>query len=264
MTKSSPLLINSDYRRFREGEIESFTNQITALQAEILQNGAMGAGKIMANFARYARTMDITRLLVFYEVYKKIINIQGSIIDLGVLHGNSLFSMAHFSEIFEHRNYLRQVIGFDTFEGHTLNFHEKDAINDFELAQYKSFNKENVSTQAELEVSIQNFNADRHMKQFEKILLVKGDASETIPVFVKEKPSLIVSLLICGTDTYSPTYTALKHFYPLMPKGAVVLFGATSFDGNPGETAALRDVVGIDAVRLERFDFATKWSYFVK
>lgn len=49
-----------------------------------------------------------------------------------------------------------------------------------------------------------------------------------------------------------------------MPKGAVVLFGATSFDGNPGETAALRDVVGIDAVRLERFDFATKWSYFVK
>lgn len=98
----------------------------------------------------------------------KIINIQGSIVDLGVLHGNSLFSMAHFSEIFEHRNYLRHIIGFDTFEGPTLNFHEKDAINDFELAQYKFFNKNNVSTQAELEVSIRNFNADRHMKQFEK------------------------------------------------------------------------------------------------
>lgn len=49
-----------------------------------------------------------------------------------------------------------------------------------------------------------------------------------------------------------------------MPNGAVVLFGATSFDGNQGETAALKDLVGIDAVRLERFDFATKWSYFVK
>lgn len=264
MTKPTPPLINSDFRRFREGEMESLTNQITALQDEVTQNGAMGAGKIMANFARYARTMDVTRLLVFYEVYKKIINIQGSIVDLGVLHGNSLFSMAHFSEIFEHRNYLRHIIGFDTFEGPTLNFHEKDAINDFELAQYKFFNMNNVSTQAELEVSIRNFNADRHMKQFEKIRLVKGDASETIPLFVKENPSLIVSLLICGTDLYSPTYTALTHFYPLMPKGAVVLFGATSYDVNQGETAALKDVVGIDAVRLERFDFATKWSYFVK
>lgn len=85
-----------------------------------------------------------------------------------------------------------------------------------------SFNKNNVSTQAELEVSIRNFNADRHMKQFEKIRLVKGDASETIPLFVKENPSLIVALLICGTDLYSPTYTALKHFYTLMPNGAVV------------------------------------------
>lgn len=102
------------------------------------------------------------------------------------------------------------------------------------------------------------------MKQFEKIRLVKGDASETIPMFVKENPHLIVSLLICGTDIYSPTYTALKHFYPLMPKGAVVLFGATSFNVNLGETVALKDVVGIDAVRLERFDFATKSSYFVK
>lgn len=70
MTKPAPPLINSDFRRFREGEMESLTNQITALQDEVTQNGAMGAGKIMANFARYARTMDITRLLVFYEVYK--------------------------------------------------------------------------------------------------------------------------------------------------------------------------------------------------
>ena len=152
------------------------------------------------------------------------------------------------------------MIGFDTFEGYTLNFHEKDSINEFELAQFKSFNRENVSTLAELEVPRRNFNADRHIKQFEKIKLVIGDASKIIPMFVKENPRLIVSLLICGTDIYSPTYTALKHFDPLMPKGAVVLFGATSFDGNLGGTAALKDVVGIDAVRLERFDFATKWS----
>ncbi len=74
--------ISSDFRRFREGEIESFTNQITALQAEILQKGAMGAGKITANFARYARTMDITRPLFLRFIY--ISNTQGSIIYLGV------------------------------------------------------------------------------------------------------------------------------------------------------------------------------------
>lgn len=68
MTKSTPPLINSDFRRFRSGEMESLKNQISTLQNEVTQNGAMGAGKVMANFAHYACTMDITRLLVFYEV----------------------------------------------------------------------------------------------------------------------------------------------------------------------------------------------------
>lgn len=262
--KIAPPLINSDFRRFREGEVDSLKNYIEALEEEIIQNGAAGAGKVLANFARYARTMDITRLLVFYEVFKKIIDIQGSIVDLGVLHGNSLFSMAHFSEIFEHRNYVRKIYGFDTFEGHLLDFDEKDSINEHELAQYKSFNKETVSTQAEIEKSIKIFEADRFMKQFEKISLVKGDATKTIPLFIEQNPGLIISLLICGTDIYKTTLTALTHFYPIMPKGSVVLFGATNFGPNPGETAALQDVLGIGTIRLERFPFATKWSYFVK
>ena len=263
MKKKLPLL-NSDYRRMRPGEVDSVEAKLIAIQKEIDVNGIAGAGKVLANYSRYARTMDITRLLVFYEVYKLITDIQGSIIDLGVLHGNSLFSMAHFTEIFEPKNYLRTIIGFDTFEGHKLNFHDKDKIKEFELDQYKFFSKDNVSSYGELKASISNFDSDRHMMQFEKIKLVKGDATLTIPKFIEDNPSLIVSLLICGTDIYSPTYTALKYFYPLMPKGSVVLFGATSFEGNPGETSALRDVIGIGNIKLERFNFATKWSYFIK
>lgn len=258
-------LINSDFRRFRAGEVDSLTAHISAIQDEVVRNGAAGAGKLLANFARYARTMDITRLLVFYEIFKKIIDVQGSIIDLGVLHGNSLFSMAHFSEIFEHRNYVRKIYGFDTFEGHLLDdYDENDAVTEYELTQYKSFNKDTVSTKSELEISINNFDADRFMKQFEKIHLVKGDAFETIPAFARDNPGLVVSLLICGTDIYKPTLAALTHFYPLMPKGGVVLLGATGFGETPGETKALQEVLGIGAVRLERFSFATKWSYFVK
>jgi hypothetical protein len=265
MKKESSLpLINSDFRRFRVGETDSLAAHISAIQEEVVQNGTAGAGKVLANFARYARTMDITRLLVFYEVFKKTIDIQGSVIDMGVLHGNSLFAMAHFSEIFEHRNYVRKIYGFDTFEGNPLDFDENDAMTDFELAQFKFFNKETVSTKSQLEASIKNFDADRFMQQFEKIHLVQGDASKTIPAFVKDNPGLVVSLLICGTDIYKPTLAALKHFYPLMPKGGVVLFGAVGFGDNPGETRALQEVLGIGNVKLERFPFATKWNYFVK
>ena len=46
-------------------------------------------------------------------------NIPGNILECGVAGGDFLFSMAHFSSIYEPHHYTRKVIGFDTFEGFT-------------------------------------------------------------------------------------------------------------------------------------------------
>ena len=55
------------------------------------------------------------------------------------------------------------------------------------------------------------------MGHIEKMELIKGDATKTIPHYVKNNPQLIISLLYLDFSTYIPTKVALKHLLPLVP-----------------------------------------------
>ena len=68
-------------------------------------------------FPKYVQTTYLRKFVTRYEIYKKILNVHGSIIECGVLGGDGVFSWAHFTEIFEPYNHLRKIVGFDTFEG---------------------------------------------------------------------------------------------------------------------------------------------------
>lgn len=254
---------NSDPNNLKPGE--QSLNQLYFEQAQNeVKKGLSGSAKVVQSFPRFARTIDITRFLVFYECFKKIVDIHGSICEIGVLHGNCTFSMAHFSEIFEPRNYLREIIGFDTFEGNPMNFSDKDKINSQENENFARFNANTVSSFSDVQASADLFESGKHLTQFKKIRLIKGDACETIPSFVNSNTGLIVSMIILAVDMYDPSVAAFRNLYPLMPKGGLVLLGASGFNQNPGETQALFDEVGISNIELKRFDFATKWSYFIK
>ena len=93
------------------------------------------------------------------------------------------------------------------------------------------------------------------MGHVDKVHLVKGDAVQTIPAFVKDHGHLVVSLLFMDFDLYEPTRVALEHFVPRMPKGAVLAFDELDNPLWPGETMALLETVGIGRFRWERFGF---------
>ena len=62
-------------------------------------------------------TSDVYRignLMAHYELYKKIIDIPGDIIELGVFKGGSIIQFATFRELLENEN-SRKIIGFDVF-----------------------------------------------------------------------------------------------------------------------------------------------------
>jgi len=48
-----------------------------------------------------------------------------------------------------------------------------------------------------------------------------------------------------------------------MPKSGVVIFVATNFEQTLGETVAHNEAIGIENVRLQRFPFATKFTYLI-
>ena len=56
----------------------------------------------------------IGKILAHYELYKKIVNIPGDIIELGVFKMNSLIRWATFRNLIENQ-YSRHIYGFDIF-----------------------------------------------------------------------------------------------------------------------------------------------------
>ena len=73
----------------------------------------------LQNFSKFVPRQDLTNFLARYEIFKKILNVPGSIIECGVLFGGGLMTFAQLSSIFEPVNFERKIIGFDTFSGLT-------------------------------------------------------------------------------------------------------------------------------------------------
>ena len=73
--------------------------------------------KKIANFTKYVKRQNLARFMVQYELFKRQLDVKGSIIECGVHNGGGVMAWAKISSILEPYNYHREIIGFDTFEG---------------------------------------------------------------------------------------------------------------------------------------------------
>ena len=215
--------------------------------SEVFENSQCNTEEKLKNFTKYVRRHDIARFTAQYELFKKIINVKGSIVECGVHHGSGVMAWAKLSEILEPYNYNRKVFGFDTFEGFP-SVHEADLAGG--LGKVGAF-KEPYDTFAELQSCIEEFDTTRFITHQPKVSLIKGDANITIPDFLKSNQHVLVALLYLDFDIYEPTITALKHFIPRMPKGAIIGFDEVNNPGWPGETKALLESLNINNYTLE-------------
>ena len=71
----------------------------------------------MENFPKYVRRQNLTRFLALYEIFKRVVNVKGSIVECGVFQGFGIMTWAKLSAIIEPVNLTRRIYGFDTFEG---------------------------------------------------------------------------------------------------------------------------------------------------
>lgn len=209
---------------------------------------------ILNNPEVYRDRQSISRLISRIDLFRKIQNIQGSIVECGVYQGNSLFLNYHLSNIFDPYNFKRKIIGFDTFEGFpSVNkkkdrFGKKNYLNDVSYSGLKMISK------------IQDLN--KPISHIPQISLIKGDACKTIPKFVRRNKHLIISLLYLDFDIYEPTVIALKNLVPLMPKGAVIVFDELNDERWPGETEALKDILNINKISLKKFSYETHTTFY--
>ena len=202
------------------------------------------------NFPKYIRRQKLTRLFSLYELFRKILHVKGSIIECGVYKGFGLMAWANMSAIIEPANLTRRIYGFDTFEG----FPEV-AEKDLNQVMTPEVGQLRASSYEELSELIRVYDSNRFLGHVNKVQLIKGDVTKTIPEFVSNNKHLMVSLLFLDMDLYEPTKIALENFFPRMPKGAIIAFDELDNPIWPGETMALLETLGINRLRLERVDF---------
>ncbi|MDA2935688.1 TylF/MycF family methyltransferase [Patescibacteria group bacterium AH-259-L05] len=202
------------------------------------------------DFTKYIRRQKLTRLFTLYEIFKKILTIKGSIIECGVHRGFGLMAWAKMSAIFEPVNLTRRIYGFDTFGGFPSVV--KEDKSKFSKIKTGALSADSFK---ELNNLIKIYDSTRFLGHVNKVQLIKGDAIKTIPEFIKNNKHLVVSLLFLDFDLFEPTKVALEHFYPRMPKGAIIAFDELDNPIWPGETMALLKTVGINKLKIERLEF---------
>ena len=211
-------------------------------------------------FPAYTTRQNITTFLERYELFKRILNVPGSIVECGVGSGLGLFSFYHFSSIFEPYHYTRKIFGFDTFSGFT-------GITDSDLSSSADHLREgglNHGGFERLSEAVKIHDLNRALGHIPKAELIKGDISLTVGPFLDNHPELLISMLYLDLDLYKPTLDTIKALYDRMPKGALICFDELNHSDYPGETLAALEAIGLSNLKLQRLHFSSMMSFAVK
>ncbi len=224
--------------------------------AHMLKKTPIPTDELLQNLGLYLNSKNLSRLLFFYEIYKKIISKHGIIIEFGVRWGQTLSLLSALRGIFEPFNRHRKIVGFDTFEGFK-GVEQKDGEcnckdGSFSVTEnYEEYLNKILHLQEQM-------NPMSHLKRYE---IVKGDAVETVPNYLTRHPETIVSLAIFDFDIYKPTKTSLESIKPHLCKGSILVFDELCDDIFPGETIALREVLDLNKLKIQRYPMTSRISY---
>jgi hypothetical protein len=217
---------------------------------------------ILQAFPIYARRIHLKRFLAHYELFQRVVDLPGDIVELGVYRGVSLMSWANFLEIRCMGDRQRRIWGFDSFEG-LGDLAPEDGTGDAGVGKIAGGYTGN---EAAVRTAIDIFDADRFIPYKARVKLVRGDICETVPRWVKENPGVRISLLHFDCDLYKPTYIGLQYLWPLVVPGGVVAFDEYGIPPWEGESRAVDECFDkLGAPPLQRFTWSSNpGAYVVK
>jgi O-methyltransferase len=148
-----------------------------------------------------------------------------AIVEFGVYRGGALAAMAYGASLTD--CFTGSVIGFDTFEGHTIPplSHEVDLHGNLQQPIfYQKQSKSEAWADCDLDTVIHNFGsiAKGIQTTLPGPVLIKGDACDTASQLTRLCPNGI-SLLRLDMDWYEPTQAALNAALPLLRSNAILI-----------------------------------------
>lgn len=190
--------------------------------------------------------ISLSKILFYDDIVRRITNIPGAILELGVQWGTLTSLLYNLSSIYEPYNFRRKIVGFDTFSGFPVSSLSESEVNqgwkESDLA-----GSTDAGQIAELCLDAhQVFSAMSHMKRHE---YVQGDVIETLPAWFESNPAETAALCIFDMDLGIPTREALKHVLRRSQKGTVLVFDEYSHPRFPDEGMVVREM--LDTMKLQ-------------
>jgi hypothetical protein len=227
--------------------------------AELFAAAPIPREELISNLPLFVKRQDLSRALFLHELYRRILDVHGVVIEFGVRWGRDLALLMSFRGMYEPYNYSRRVVGFDTFEGFP-SVHTKDgAANSIEVGAYDVTS----DYQAYLERVLAYHERESPISHLRKFELVKGDATVEIERYLERHPETIVALAYFDLDLYESTAACLEAIRPYLTKGSVIGFDELNCPDFPGETIAVKEALGLDRFAIRRFPGLSFPSYLV-
>lgn len=215
--------------------------------------------ELFANLGLFLNRQTLSRILFMHELYQKIVNVHGIVMEFGTRWGQNLALFSSFRGMYEPFNYTRKIVGFDTFQGfRTIASQDKRSEGVTEGGYGVS---ENYASY--LDKILAYHEQESPLGHICKYQLVKGDATETLPKYLSENRETIIALAYFDFDLYEPTRKCLELIQNHVTRGSVLAFDELNHPAFPGETIAFREVLGLQNYRIVRSPLTPTASYVV-
>ena len=237
-------------------------SQIVDERTKLCQNllgSPLPANELIRNLGLYLLPMEVKRLLFFADLYQRIVNVPGIIVEFGCRWGQNLAHFQSLRSILEPYHHRRLIIGFDTFEGFpSVSKHDgsSDVISEGAYSVSPGYEQKLVELLALRE-------RQSPLPDVRKFHVIKGDAPAEFQKWLADHPETIVALSYFDMDMYETTAQCLRLLKGRLTQGSIVGFDELNHAKFPGETLAVRDVLGLENVRLMRSLWSADESFFV-
>ncbi len=225
----------------------------------LFKNCPIPDDELLLNLGLFINPVVLKKFLFINDLYQKIIDVQGILIEFGVRWGQNLSLFQSLRAIYEPYNYGRKIVGFDTFKGVPIT-HEKDGYADFVSVGGYSVTKNYEEYLDKVLSNLEQESALNHIKKYE---LVKGNVISEIDDYFKNNPETIISLAYFDFSIYEPTKKCLEVIKNHLTKGSIIGFSVLSHHDIPGETIAFKEVFGLDKFRIKRSPYSNFQSFIV-
>jgi len=235
--------------------------QLTARETlvRLYEQTPLPVEQLLTNPGLYMRSTILAKILYLNELYTRIVDRPGIIMEFGVWWGQNLAFFESFRGVMEPYNYMRKIIGVDTFTGYTKPT-TSDGGHELVTEGAYSVTEEYDKYLTEL---LEYHERENVMSQVRKFELLKGDAPVVTEKYLKDHPETIVALAYFDMQLYEPTKRCLELIRQHLIRGSIVAMDELYSWEFPGETVAVRETLGIDKFHMYRSKFLPDRTYIV-